>query len=528
MINVHKILLYLTRRRLQVYENQSGLIQVVASFEDGPSQRAECARFLMQQAPSLVQLLVDVSDEDFQMASIPRLGRRDRARLLQRRLEQMYRTTSYCAAARQGWKDAGRHEEDILFSALPDGGWVDQWLDLLEEYGHVLSGIVSPALLSQHQLLRLLPRQAHQLLLSWGGTGELRQTYAVAGGVRFSRLVPLEPHGGLDVPSRLLAESLRAQQYLLSMRLLARSEDLHVLIVAPALYRQAVSQICVDQETLYFSFIDPAGALQKLGLGGRGDCDVQGMFARLALDVGVSHYAPAHRLLGFHRWQIARALQVSGLALGTVALCAGLWISSRLVPLKEQQVQVAGRMSALQQQLQQAHAWAQQHDVARLRAAGHIYHQYIQPWPRPGDGMRWLANVLDVHPHIRLQRIGWMFSMHATADPLSAVPENEPRAQIAAATGFEGRDVPHAGYLILGLIGSIEVAGGGYRAALQELEKFRHDVIRAGDRHLMWQTLPLDPRSNAQLSLDSTPKPPQFSARIVMPILSHITDGAHG
>lgn len=521
MMNAHKILFYLTRRRLQIYQNQAGRVQVVASFEEGPSQRAECSRFLMQQPVGLVQLLVDVSDEDFQMASIPRLGRRDRAKLLQRRLEQLYRTTSYCTAARQGWKDTGRHEEDIVFSALPDGSWVDQWVDLLEEYGHVLTGIVSPALLSQRLLRRLLPLHAHQLLLSPGTSGELRQTYAFAGGVKFSRLVSLELHGTQDLAPRLQAESLRAQQYLLSMRMLSRGETLHVLIVAPAVHRKLINQTCINQESLHFSFLDPVAALQRLGLQSRDEADVNSMFARLGLESSISDYAPPHRLLTFRRWQVARALQVSGWVVSAGMVCACLWFYGQLGPLQEQQAHVRLQIGPLRQQLQQVQNWERKHNAPHLGAVGAFYQRYFQPWPRLGEGLRWLASLLETHPRIRLLRVAWVFSKEQTADPLAPLPEYK-QMGFAGEEGPEAVAARRAGYLILGMAGSVDLQGGGYRAALEELEHFRHDAIRAGDRELVWQSLPLDPRSNSQLNLNSTDVRPEFSARIIVPILSPV------
>lgn len=527
MMNTHKALFYLTRRRLQIYQNQAGRVQVVASFEEGPSQRAECSRFLMQQPASLVQLLVDVSEEDFQSASIPRLGRRDRTRLLQRRLEQLYRTTTYCTAARQGWRDATRHEEDIVFSALSDGNWVDQWVDLLEEYGHVLTGIVSPALLSQRLLRGLSPMHAHQLLLSPAPSGELRQTYAFAGGVKFSRLVSLELHSAQDLPSRLLAESLRAQQYLLSMRLLGRGETLHVLIVAPAVHATLVSQTCIDQESLHFRFLDPVAALQRLGLQSRDEADVHAMFARLGLESCVSDYAPSHRLLTFRRWQVARALQVSGWVVSAAMLCAGLWCYSLLGPLREQQAYVRLQIAPIQQQLLQLRTWERQHNAPRLTADAGLYHRYFQPWPRLDDGLRWLASRLEAHPRIRLQRVAWLFAHEKTADPLAAPTEYKAEVVPASGERQQTAGARYTGFLILGVAGSVDVQGGAYRAALEELEHLRHEVIRGGDRQLIWQSLPLDPRSNSQLNLDSSVMRPEFSARIIVPIVYPVLQASH-
>lgn len=503
-----ELLFYLGPHRVLCYQLHQGGLQLLASFDGGPTQRQDCAAFLQAQSGRLVRFLVDCIEEDFQTGVVPRLGGRDRRVLLQRKLEQMYRTTPFQAVQRQGWVDETRREENLLFSALLNAQWIDQWLDLLEECGLVLSGIVSPALLSQAIFQCAHCHAGHLLLLSLNGESDLRQSYATSRQVRFSRLVALESSGLQDIASRVLGESLRTHHYLVSQRLLTRVDRLDVLIIVQAGQQTALAAVCKDQEVLQFTFIEPSAVLMAMGIKAQGGIDAQAMFATLALYLAPNHYAPRPKLLSFRNRRFGLRLQTGAACLSVLALCGFIGFSLAAVRLDQQRKQVQRQIAQVQSQLVKARARDHSVNSKEHFAVVTTYRHYLKGWPPVSSGLNWLAGVLDQHPSIRLNSLTWTFS-----------PNNGDGGTIGAARARSSiAEEASSHHVVFALSGRLDPFGANYRQALLQLDQFRQHAMQGGKNRFEWQSLPLDTRPTATINSAGEPETGDFSARIVVPI----------
>ncbi|MFK7964130.1 MAG: hypothetical protein AB8C46_09220 [Burkholderiaceae bacterium] len=158
---------------------------------------------------ALFQLLVDHVDEQHALESIPKLGLRDRAALINKRFNQQFRDSEF-RTTNSLPKQPGdaKKEERIVMMALKSSVNFSPWLEILLASKARIGLITSPALLSSQLIKTIAPGQSG-LLISHHPAG-LRQTLMIDGTVRFSRLARLKAY---DAPN-VRAEVLRSIQYL--------------------------------------------------------------------------------------------------------------------------------------------------------------------------------------------------------------------------------------------------------------------------------------------------------------------------
>ncbi|GLS04232.1 hypothetical protein GCM10007860_13780 [Chitiniphilus shinanonensis] len=169
-----------------------------------------------------LRLLIDVRDETLIAEPLPRLGRRDRQALLQRRLAQHDPAAAH--------RHAGLFQGAALYSALPATTPLDAVLDALADAGAVMLGAWS---LPRLALSLADVSDAHRLLLWPGPDGALRQALFVAGQLQLCRLDDSHPS---SPAAERLADAI-AHQAQLALRHLAghghRADSLAVQILAP-------------------------------------------------------------------------------------------------------------------------------------------------------------------------------------------------------------------------------------------------------------------------------------------------------
>ena len=115
-------------------------------FSQSAAGQTEFGIFLSR--PDLEQhtayVLVDLIDEELQTHNIPGLRGAARKGLIERRLERLFRQTSYRRAVTQGRVSGGA--ERILFSGLTSPHLVRPWLQILQEKNIRIAGMWSIAL----------------------------------------------------------------------------------------------------------------------------------------------------------------------------------------------------------------------------------------------------------------------------------------------------------------------------------------------------------------------------------------------
>lgn len=522
-------LFFLTNRQMLVYFRRGAAVELQARFEDSSEGHAAFDEWLATQPRAVVQLLVDLGDEDFHFDRIPKVGGRDRAAMLNRKFEQLYRNTVYRTSQSQGHDKEGRRDERILFSALSAAPWLEQWLNLIEKHRIPLAGIASLALMAKNVVQHLGFTDERLSLISYHPASGLRQTFVDAQGVKLSRLIPLDEDEQHDLGNRILSESRRALQYLASLRLITRDDKLDVVTLLPKDQQEAISAICVNQDQLRFSFVEPMHVLAKFGIKADAGVDAQYMYALMALkQAPLNNYAPPSRRWYYHLWQLRKTLVASTVLALLIAAIAFAWFSAQTQKQIQQEQQQQQEMLLTQAELQANQLRIEQFKIpsADMDAVVTLYRQQIKPWPELLPSLQWLSGLLTQHPMLKLTSIDWLVSQDKRVSPFDENAAVAPAEEGAVTEGAE--EVVKVGpqFLIIGIQGRVEPFKENYREILDELERFRKTVDGSKKASLEWDTLPLDVRPSATIDFKTKPEAAEFKGRIILPLATETTASA--
>ncbi|MRD73279.1 hypothetical protein GH865_08450 [Rhodocyclus tenuis] len=371
-------LLYARPGRLSAYGWRASTLTEEACFAATDAGIAEFSAYLVRHASTPLSLLVNVAEESYIADTIPRLGRADRAKLIQRRLAQRFASPAFTTAAADptsfraasmrppatatfatapaapaapltaalslGKNTAAPREEKLLLCALTPTPSLAAWLTALQESGSLLRSIHAEAQLGGALLQRLRIIDEHCLLLTTHGN-YVRQSYCVRGQLSFSRLSPLAVEASLtageqdaaraaDTPGATLADALinhatTLLQYLRSQRMLPREAPIRVCVLVDSQEREAVSARCVDGDALHFSIFANDDVAERCGLQCQGTEVTASDIALhlLATSPPPTQFADASRRRTYqhHRANTAlRRIAIACLAAGSLATASNL------------------------------------------------------------------------------------------------------------------------------------------------------------------------------------------------------------
>ncbi len=183
-----KRVLYFTGYRLTAFHWEGKKLHAAFSFYPQQQSQDDFWHYLQQSKHIPAYLLIDVIEEDFKQASLPRLHGSHHKQLLSRYKQRLFRNMTYIHAAYQ-YKDTTMQRHDkYLFSALTNTNLIESWLTLLRESQILLKGIWSLPLLSA-EILKLYKIKSNKvLLISQQIPGYIRQSFFLQGQMVFSRL----------------------------------------------------------------------------------------------------------------------------------------------------------------------------------------------------------------------------------------------------------------------------------------------------------------------------------------------------
>jgi len=176
------ILLRIDALGLDAFQIDKNSINRIATFTHG--ERSQFADWLQAQAPrARYRLLVDLSDESFEVETLPRVRGTDRRALIARRLAQSFTDPAYAKAESLG-VDRQAGTEKLLFNGLTRPSRLQAWMSALHDSGRAIELMTSPGRLLAH----FLPGTSSRLAVSFSRAG-MRLTLIEAGQARLSRLL---------------------------------------------------------------------------------------------------------------------------------------------------------------------------------------------------------------------------------------------------------------------------------------------------------------------------------------------------
>jgi hypothetical protein len=495
-----KILLYLNSTNCQAYTWKNGALSAAECF-DNTIQGHEQFGLFLQFHRTPVYLLTDLIEEDFRHEAVPHLHGSERNELIHRKLEQYYRNTPFCQAHTLKHLKEGRHDDDMLFSALTNPALLSPWLDLMLARNTPLAGIYSIPMIS---LPLVQEFSADCLLLSWEKYAGLRQTFFEAKQLRFSRLTPVNDPGAFGATARV--EVPRTRQYLTNLSLLPPGQVLNVIVMCHADdKRQLEAQLCDDTD-VHYSYLD----IQQFGLrigakSGYSDSNATELFLHLlASQPPRCNYASAEHTHFFRLLQIRQSLFVLSAVFITVSL---LWTAFNIkesIALKnESRVIMSQANQFLRQSLQISQSVPGTPASATDMKTAVILSRKLNGTLLPPQVLLTdLAQVLNDFPIIRIDKLSWQSSPEKTCIQPSSMPPINAAANDATQIIF--------------FSGELTEFTGDYRSALDYLERFRASLIRHG-YSVTAIALPLDVSMQGSIvsdTLNGSDKLAQFSMKI--------------
>jgi hypothetical protein len=281
------LLLLLSATRLHAQLMAGGKILLQREFNDSQDGWNQFSDFIKANKHT-TYLLTDLIEEDFRHEIVPHLRGRRHAALLKRKFDQFYRDTPFHQATLLRRQKTGRRDDDMIFSALTNPALIKPWLDILLVHEVPLAGIysipqISAALITNHS-------SNHLLLISWGKSSGLRQTYFSQNRLQISRLTAIRENKTFN--DALLKELDRTFQYLKSLSLLPANQTLDVRILCHAKDREELKNKLVGNEDMRYDFADLGEIGRQLKINYRfTDSDASQIFLhQLALSQPKTHY----------------------------------------------------------------------------------------------------------------------------------------------------------------------------------------------------------------------------------------------
>jgi hypothetical protein len=395
----------------------------------------------------------------------------------------------------------GRRDDDMLFSALTNPALITPWLNIMLAHNIPLVGIYSIPNISAPLVKDI---SSDCLLLSWEKNAGLRQTYFDANLLHFSRMTPINESSSFVATAG--AEAARTQQYLKNLSLLPPGHALNVTIICHTNDRHKLEAHLIDDSNMHYAYLD----IQELGrrIGSKtiyADSDATPLFLHLlAAQPPRSHYASSEHAHLLNLLQLRRSLLGLSAAFITASL---LWTASDITEYmsrKDEGMALKVQANRLSQQTRQIiqNFPSTLASATDMKTAVILSRNLDNISPPSQIILEGLAKTLNDFSTIRIDKLSWQTNSGETG----TLPATAPRGSAAVIIPAQ----------VILLSGELEEFTGGYRAALNYMERLRQALIQRG-YSVTALTLPLDISPQGSIAADTcdgSNKPAQFSLKL--------------
>jgi hypothetical protein len=452
-----------------------------------------------------VRLLVDLIEEEFRQVRVPLLRGSDRQAILDRNFTKYFRTSEYRFAIRQSVEKKTRKEEKLLLIGLTNQYLLEPWLKIIEQVRTPLSGIISLPLLSEDYVPKLDSAHRTVILVSQQVPSNLRQSVFVDGKLVLSRLVPIASFYQGDYASDVLRDIESTQRYLISQRIVDRSELIAVHIIANKRHFDKLTQRGEAENSFEFKIHEINEFLEKEKIEVPDEQDFSSaLYCHLASrKLSLNHYArPAERrYFQHHRAGLAlRAVSIALVAIGMgMALTSGVkgWLYQQTIvetSLIEQKYKAKFNQLSENRIDSTTSTTSMQHIV---QTVDEIKDQYMRD---PEDLMVLISNDVSIFPDIRVKKIDWFVSNYS--DSLEAKEVVWGKKKKRSRNADKNKPKPKQGYFEVAQVeGEFLNFDGNFRYALSAVDDLEKTMVESGKYYSVEITKrPLDIESDNQLS----------------------------
>lgn len=409
---------------LTAFRWQKGLVTTDQTFAGDPLGHEKFSAYLETARAALFYVLVDVSEEGFQLETIPAVQGSDRDALIKRRLGQFFFGTPYALGHSLGREKEGRRDERMLFAALTRPEVLTPWLELIAQAQRPLAGVYSVPLVLAENIKTLVAEQDQFLFVTLAASG-LRHTYFSNGQIQFSRLSQLSSHSQDEYAATCMRESARTHQYLLGQRLVARNFLLPTYIVAHPRDHAKLKQGFVDTDKLSFELLDLDALSKKARFKtALPDSHCDALFVhQLVTKAPKTQFAPASDRKLFRLTQIRFGLQMAAAAIVFACMVVTARLGLQWNEVREKTAVINAKAIADSRRHQTLIDELPKIKLTpdNLRAVIARYDEIKQRSVGATPLLVHLSNALEDQPLITLQRLEWSLAERATAAPTANV-----------------------------------------------------------------------------------------------------------
>ena len=208
------IVLLINDSGMQLYSWEHGRLAWQQAFRATPAELEDFGAALdaFSKFPAIV--ITDLIEESFRHDTVVHVSGGDRAAVLKRKLDFVFRTTTYRLAKVIERETTGRRDDRIVLSAVTKPDLIEIWVRVLLEKRFAVQSVTSVAhLLHDLTVIDKLDQQDFLLVINVEQGGNLRQTFIRKGTVMFSRLTPMQLRENTYIGADVLQETLQLRQY---------------------------------------------------------------------------------------------------------------------------------------------------------------------------------------------------------------------------------------------------------------------------------------------------------------------------
>jgi hypothetical protein len=452
-----------------------------------------------------VRLLVDLIEEEFRQIRVPLLRGSDRQAILNRNFAKYFRTSEYRFAISQSVEKKTRKEEKLLLIGLTNQYLLEPWLKIIDDTRTPLTGIISLPLLSEDYVKELRSEHRAIIVVSQQVPSNLRQSVFVDGKLVLSRLVPIASFYQGDYASDLLRDVESTQRYLISQRIVDRSEMVAVHIITNKRHFEKLITRYENQSNFDFKIHEINELLEREKIEMPDEQDFSsGLYCYMASKkLTLNHYARSSERRYFQHHRAGLALRVVSIALLSIGMGFAVtsavrgWLYQQTIAettLIEQKYKTKFNQLSENKIDSATSTTSMQHIVQTVDI---IRNQYLRD---PEELMVLIGDDISIFPDIRVKKIDWFVSDYSHSSSARDVKWGKRRK--AARNIDKSKPKPKSGYFeIAQVVGEFLNFDGNYRYALSAVNDLEKAMVESGKYYSVEITKrPLDIESNNRLS----------------------------
>ena len=500
-----KRVLYFTGYRM-VAQEWSGYRLVSSVYFEPDDQGLDLFNsYLASLRDEPVRLLVDLIEEEFRQIRVPFLRGPDRKAILSRNFTKYFRTSEYRFAISQAVEKKNRKEEKLLLIGLTNQYLLEPWLKIIEQTRTPLSGIISLPLLSEDYVKELRSEHRAIIVVSQQVPSNLRQSVFVDGKLVLSRLVPIASFYQGDYAADVLRDIESTMRYLISQRIIERSQTIGVHIVTNKRHFEKLTLRCEDASNFDFTIHEINEVLEREKIVVPDEQDFSSaLYCYLASKkLTLNHYARPSERRYFQHYRTGLGLRAAAIAL--LAIGFGMAATSAVKGWLYQETifetsQIEQKYKAKYNQLSEnridstTSTTSMQHIVQTVDI---LRDQYLRD---PEEMLALISNDVSIFPDIRVKKVDWFVSNYSDSEGFKDVVWGKPKKISRKAD--RSKPKPVKGYFEIAQVeGEFLNFDGNFRYALSAVDDLEKAMVESGKYYSVEITKrPLDIESDNQLT----------------------------